>query len=200
MAKCSPELLAWAQQHDVEDILKYDGDIERITSLYLNRQEYELSDCLDELIHLETLGLTGMDLHQFPVWVRTLKCLTYLNIWDNHIQVLPDWLGELTKLKRLYVRGNQIAILPRSITELLSLEEFDADYNKLTALPDDLGRLRSLKELKLTDIVIQQLICLIFMLKYRNYSAAIIKAGILLSNNNLSAWLDETPCLRQVEI
>jgi len=72
MVKCSPELLAWAQQHDVEDILKYDGDIERITQLCLNnRQEYELPDCLDELIHLETLGLTGMDLHQYPVGVRT---------------------------------------------------------------------------------------------------------------------------------
>jgi len=158
MVKCSPELLAWAQQHDVEDILKYDGDIERITQLCLNnRQEYELPDCLGELKYLDGLYLTGMSLEHFPAWIRKLKRLTRLNIWDNHIQKLPDWIGELRKLKCLYVWGNQIIALPASITELLSLEKFDADYNKLRTVPDDLGRLRSLKELKLTDIVIHEL-------------------------------------------
>jgi len=150
MAKCSPELLAWAQQHDVEDILKHEGDIERITQLYLNCKAYALPDCLGELEYLEQLYLKGMRLDYFPDWIRQCKRLTRLNVNDNHIQALPDWLGELRKLKLLYVRGNQIAALPASITELYGLEELDADYNQITALPFDLGRLRVLKELNLT--------------------------------------------------
>jgi len=157
MAKCSPELLAWAQQHDVEDIFKHEGNIERITQLCLNCKAYALPDCLGELKYLEGLYLTGMNLDCFPGWIRQCKRLTQLNVWDNHIQVLPDWLGELRKLKILYVRGNEIAALPASITELLGLEKFDADYNQITALPFDLGRLRALKELKLTNNLLSEL-------------------------------------------
>ncbi|KAK2510157.1 LOW QUALITY PROTEIN: hypothetical protein MC885_017836, partial [Smutsia gigantea] len=88
----------------------------------------ELSLCIDQWVHVETLNLSR-----------------------NQLTSLPSAICKLTRLKKLYLNSNKLDFdgLPSGIGKLASLEEFMAANNNLELIPESLCRCTKLRKLVL---------------------------------------------------
>jgi internalin A len=83
-----------------------------------------------------------MGLKQVPEWIRKLRNLEVLYLFQNELSALPEWLGEIAQLKYLNLDDNQLHELPVSLLELKSLKELDLNDNSELGLPKEILRSR----------------------------------------------------------
>jgi len=83
---------------------------------------------LDELVELEILHLSNIN-----------------------ITAIPKELCNLVKLKQLYLNNNNITTIPKELGNLVNLEVLDLDDNYITTIPKELANLIKLNQLYLDD-------------------------------------------------
>jgi len=157
---------------------------------------YELTRWYNKLLNYKEQFLLE---HQSNTW-RQYRILPVAGMTFGNPNVDYNSLSFILKSKKPNILG-EFAIVEQNIASALDIIKQRSQLHVETLQPaiEELEKLHGpsfaphLIDIQLGPRNAQ-------VIKMCNYSAAIIKAGIFLSNNNLSAWLDETPCLRQVEI
>jgi len=97
-----------------------------------------------------TLLLRDMDLISLPPEIGSLKNLTDLSLYGNHLTTLPLEIGNMTNLTSLNLSNNQLTSLPIQIGSLVNLTSLVLSDNDLTDLPQELGYLKNLTSLYLS--------------------------------------------------
>jgi len=97
--KCLNELLNWAREYQVDDILQNRDHLENLTSLDLSfKKLYSIPKYIFELSSLENLNLSHNQLEKLPKEITKLKSLKVLDISWNHITHNLDFLPKEIKV------------------------------------------------------------------------------------------------------
>lgn len=104
-----------------------------------------------ELYYIETLCLSGLDLHYIPDNIGILKNLKYISVNSNKIQTIPNSLFRLTELRKLDISSNNITILQEEIKNLTNLSDLDISCNKIVDLPYGIYELNNLINLNISN-------------------------------------------------
>lgn len=128
------------------------AELPRLKVLGLQRTLLTSFYPIAQLLHLESLDISGNNLDAWPEEVCQLSSLIYLDISTyNRFTIVPDSVTRLSQLRVLRAHYNKISVLPHSIGELAHLEQLILGANALTSVPDSLYELTNLKELDLFD-------------------------------------------------
>jgi len=91
-----------------------------------------INSSLSSFPQITTLKLASSKLKKFPVFLRNLSELTYLDLSDNQIDGdVPNWLWELHKLVGLNLSFNSLVTLEGPLYNLSFLSVLDLSSNKL---------------------------------------------------------------------
>ncbi|XP_062165764.1 receptor-like protein 6 [Alnus glutinosa] len=91
-----------------------------------------INSSLSSFPQITTLKLASSKLKKFPVFLRNLSELTYLDLSDNQIDGdVPNWLWELHKLVGLNLSFNSLVTLEGPLYNLYFLSVLDLSSNKL---------------------------------------------------------------------
>ncbi|MED6195606.1 hypothetical protein PIB30_039479 [Stylosanthes scabra] len=90
---------------------------------------------------LEVLDLVSCNLGEFPVLIRELDALSYLDLSYNNVKYLPNWIWEKRSLESLSVsHGSLTGEIPTSICSLKSFVYLDLSFNNLSGdVPSCIG-------------------------------------------------------------
>lgn len=157
--------LAW---NDIKEIPKEIALLKNLEVLDLscNNDLRELPEALGQLLELKKLVLYGisgifasrthlhedptqdMYTHYFPLCIRQMKQLEYLDLGDVIVQELPEWIHELSKLKYLTIfsgyGSNPYLKIPNTFTQLPNLETLQINAYSVD-IPKDIDKMQSLK-------------------------------------------------------
>jgi len=105
---------------------------------------------VEEMLNLEKLYLSGINLTTLPKEIGNLINLKELNLSNNRLSTLPKEIGNLINLKKLGLGFNILTTLPSEIGNLVNLKELGLGINNLTTLPAEFGNLTSLNYIGLS--------------------------------------------------
>lgn len=100
----------------------------------------DMLSCIGTLCSLRDLVMGRMGLTHLPSWIRQLKHLDSLHLYENTLTELPEWLGELSKLEILSLNDNGLRSLPASILELKSLHDLFITNNADLKIPAEITK------------------------------------------------------------
>lgn len=120
-----------------EDVVKMSiinscGDIPNFVKDYVNLEELSMNRC-----------------GKYMSWIRELKNLHTLKIYNSQIDTLPTWLIELHNLKKLIINDSKLTKLPHTIGNMKQLVELNLEKNKIEELPGSFEELKNLQYLSL---------------------------------------------------
>jgi Leucine-rich repeat (LRR) protein len=92
----------------------------------------QLPESIEKLSQLRELDLSYNSFDRFPIQLRQLRQLEWLNLAHNRITVLPEWIGgELIEWQELNLENNLLTDLPVSIIKLQKLKRIYLKDNPL---------------------------------------------------------------------
>jgi internalin A len=94
---------------------------------------------------LTHLSIGGNNLGHFPEWLRALRILEDLQLWESSISRLPDHWQYFPRLRRLNLTRNRISSIPPGFGALASLRYLNLSDNELADLPGELRGLQGLE-------------------------------------------------------
>jgi len=114
--------------------------IEDIQKLILWAQEFNIRQNIlpsseDELLNLEILNLSDLQLDFIPKEIRVLQNLKKLYLVNNNLCDLPLEIFSLKNLEVLWVQENKLTYLSKEIKNLVNLKELILYDNSIQKLP-----------------------------------------------------------------